>query len=115
MADGWNEPTIKDPLSTKARGRKPRARKDTRRWCKGKVGVEHTLAIVPDSRYSWMKDGCRWVPYTVWGGPKTGRVKNWRWSCQHHEVCSVCGKHFRSGWDFTEECPDFIPLLPPLT
>ena len=51
-----------------------RKHKDKKRWCKGKVGVEHTPACMPyKHRY----------PSTVMGGAQT----RWR-----ELVCTKCGK-----------------------
>lgn len=85
--------------------------KDTRRWCKGKEGREHTLAIeIPPN--AW-KRGCAWVDHVILG---TEGSKPW-WNCQHVELCTACGKQFRHShaWmvDSTglrpEECPEFKP------
>ena len=106
--DGWNDPTVKDPLSTASRARRARSTKDTRKWCKGKVGVEHTLAILKDEKMRYMDKGCRWVPYGVWVGRKTGVITRWHFSCTHHELCTTCHKTFRRGWDLLEDCPDYV-------
>lgn len=107
---GWNAPVTKDPLSSVALAGRSKARKDTKKWCRGKEGREHALAIVLDERLSWTKTGCGWVSYRV-GWRKGGRVETrWRYSCHHLEACTVCGRHFRSGWDLGEECPLFVPL-----
>lgn len=65
------------------------ARKDTRRWCKGKPGSEHVPVIERpydrpcerDERFSWAI------------------------GCNHHEVCATCGKVLRWSIDYAE-CPD---------
>lgn len=109
QTDSWADPNVKDPLSKAQRPQQPKARKDTRRWCKGKVGREHVLTIELDPRLSWAKEGCRWVPYWVWSRKGGGhRERRTRYACHHHEVCTVCGKRMRDGWDFApEDCPDF--------
>lgn len=84
--------------------------KNTRQWCKGKVGREHTLAIeIPPN--AWRQD-CRWVT----------NIGNEPWySCQHVEMCTTCGKQLRrsDGWLATPdskttlppgECPDYTPV-----
>lgn len=80
--------------------------KDTRRWCRGRVGREHVLEIViPENSY-WRT--CKWT-------------RNWRtdnayaWACSHVERCSVCHKVLRDTWWYgtrdpkrhlrPEECP----------
>jgi hypothetical protein len=75
--------------------RKPKSKKDTKRWCKGKVGREHVGEIVYNP---------------MWGNPVCG-VSTWmkhskRWSCHHMDACKNCGKRLR--WSITlEECPTY--------
>jgi len=85
--------------------RRPPGRKNTRDWCKGKVGREHELGITLGS-YPWcLRDGgCRWL--ARW----SLREETWtaQWVCAHHESCSRCGKVFREPWDLAAaECPAF--------
>lgn len=72
------------------------ARKDTRRWCRGKVGREHTLAIVRDD-YGWhVGRKCQepsWLPGY--------------WSCHHQERCTTCGKILRPSLP-REQCPQWM-------
>lgn len=87
----------------------PPAHKDTKHWCRGKVGREHTLAIqMPDNAWS---RGCRWI-YSIGDEP-------W-YNCAHVELCTACGRIFRRnyGWPRgsqsrtalrSEECPDYQP------
>lgn len=67
----------------------PHGRKSTRRWCKGKVGREHTKLIELDPKLTYFGTRCNatsWFP------------------CRHHEICSVCGKQLR--WTLpVKECP----------
>lgn len=65
------------PSPDEQRERTPSRRKTTRRWCRGKVGVEHQTVIERDERKPWLT--CRHVN------------PGW-WTCNHHEVCTVCGK-----------------------
>lgn len=66
-----------------------RAKKDTRRWCKGKPGREHQL----DIRRSSHGFPC---------GP------NWssRYWCWHERYCTVCGKIMTTLGLKPDECPD---------
>ncbi|MDE2105257.1 MAG: hypothetical protein KGL39_48980 [Patescibacteria group bacterium] len=69
-------------------------KKDTKNWCKGKVGREHVVEIVlPTNMNAWSKKcgPSRWLPYP--------------WSyCHHVEACKACGKHLRHlTW---AECPE---------
>lgn len=41
--------------------RKPRAKKDTKKWCRGKVGVKHQFYTVEEHtgcRYIWIQGRC---------------------------------------------------------
>lgn len=69
---------------------KPRAKKDRKRWCKGKVGREHV-----------------WGPreYYGYGG-------YWKSCSMVFQRCTNCGKHGpvtdihpRSGWHAFNDCP----------
>jgi len=62
-----------------------KARKDKRRWCKGKVGREHDYQIsVPENTY--LKD-CHVEVYHFWYGEPYER-----WRCRHQMICTKCGK-----------------------
>jgi hypothetical protein len=64
-------------------------RKNRKRWCKGKVGVEHRPVIERDP--FWDKYGaCQ--PRGWWSG------------CYHWERCTVCGKVLRRF--LGADCPD---------
>lgn len=82
-----------DVLPARYRGR----RKNTARWCRGKVGVAHVPVIVL-GQYGGTK-GC---------GPSNGLPDNARWVCWHIEACQTCGKHLKS----TVPCPDNTAHLP---
>jgi hypothetical protein len=85
--------------------RKAPGKKDKRRWCRGKPGVEHRTAIVLHSehghRCGWRETG-RWVqtgPVAAKGItlPKWPRKREWvvtgrTWVCLHELQCQVCGK-----------------------
>jgi hypothetical protein len=79
---------------------KHHSRKDRRRWCRGKPGVEHGERQLVLNSYAgwWSRDGglpCR----VAWSGA---------WRCAHEEACSVCGKVLRRRLP-TAECPDYRP------
>lgn len=71
-----------------------RSKKNTKKWCKGKPGVEHVPVISkPPNVPGWQKEDCR---LDSWG-------LNF-FLCDHHEICSTCFKSLR--WPITqEECP----------
>lgn len=82
-----------DPVRT-------RRRKNTRKWCKGIEGREHTPEIV---EAKWTTRECRDYPQHVAWWLKKGSTDTW-W-CQHQRACSQCGKILDY---FLEpaECPD---------
>jgi hypothetical protein len=65
----------------------PRRRKDTRRWCRGKVGVEHVLEHREEGK------GCTTIPF--WSHPH-GAVSTSETMvvCREVDVCVNCGKRF---------------------
>jgi hypothetical protein len=69
-------------------------RKDTKRWCKGKVGREHKAEIVRDPQLIWR------------AGTKCQHQAQWL-PCTHLERCTECGKILRR-WLPVEECPDRV-------
>lgn len=91
-ADGWKHDDPHDPLSDSNAPRRPRAKKDTRKWCKGKKGVEHTPELVVHHTATRLQCGeSNWAPH--------------RWWCRHAIRCSACGKYLNE-WLTREECPD---------
>jgi hypothetical protein len=92
-------------------------RRPTRKWCKGKKGVEHTPAIRLDRyresllRYpridraghlqsNW--PACGWMEWH-WR-----RNKPWYYRCSHERYCSTCGKILTTRLQSTD-CPDYRP------
>ena len=98
--------------------RAPRGKKNTRRWCKGKVGREHVEGIRL-SKYAasiyvqhLKRPACYWESRSNWLAHMM-EVKDvnpsgkW-WYCNHERCCTVCGKTL--GWNLNglgTECPDF--------
>lgn len=81
-----------------------RARKNRRRWCRGKVGVEHVL----ETRLS------KFVAYRRargWDHPTCYRAEWWpqRWWCNHERYCVNCGKILVVTLD--DDCPDFTNVV----
>lgn len=101
MQDGWERAT------------KAPAKKNTKKWCKGKTGVEHKPEIRKSRYHASMGDKafCRWVPR--WTGWRSGGwdYKNPRWLCFHEEFCTTCGKITRHTID-REECPEYKEFVP---
>ncbi|HEX4393325.1 MAG TPA: hypothetical protein VH084_17550 [Mycobacterium sp.] len=90
----------------------PRAKKDRRRWCKGKVGVDHKLIIQKSKNSHYAQVCCGWRCEHHW----TAFLHGKRWtatgevffSCRHQRACVNCGKileHYGVG----RECPDWTP------
>ena len=77
-----------------------RSRKDTRRWCRGKVGVEHQTEVRLD-RPAWKRDDV----------PDCYRPEWWpsSWWCNHQEVCTVCNKILR--WSLERDCPRYTEAV----
>lgn len=80
-----------------------RKRKNTRRWCKGVEGREHSPVIVRD-KYDHFGRGC-YRDESELGGVLVGAVG--RWHCHHERVCENCGKVLEY-W-LGEACPDYRP------
>ena len=77
-------------------------KKNTKKWCKGKVGREHVLEITR-SNYAFHLQ-CN---YPKWGVIKDGIVVPLgRYVCWHQRSCQKCGKVIE--WTIPkEECPDY--------
>ena len=85
--------------------KRPPGKKETKRWCKGKVGREHVRGLVFSA---WAvargKERCGWA--SRWNI----HIRGYRltWACRHREVCVNCGRVFREPWDLApEECPAY--------
>ncbi len=65
--------------------RKSPGKKDTYRWCRGKVGVEHQIEVVRE-KSGYHPTNCG--PAPEWAIRLWGR----RWRCWHQYRCSACGK-----------------------
>lgn len=73
-------------------------RRRTRRWCRGKVGVEHGPEVVELA--SWTQH----LPRSRCGyRPWARRGLDTAWFCQHVKRCAACGKVLRLGLGV--ECP----------
>lgn len=76
--------------------RPQRAKKDTKKWCRGKVGISHQ----PVSARRQYGDR---FPCHVSDGPR-GRYIH----CWHQEECASCGK-ILNYWPDRKLCPDLFP------
>lgn len=87
---GWDR-RKDDPKARHNQPIKPKAKKDTRRWCRGKVGIEHEPIVQKRPGY-WQDKPCKWsqvVPLLA---------------CNHEEVCKNCGKILK--WTLGDDCPE---------
>lgn len=111
---GWNTKPKLDEARVIApeEPTKRRARKDRRRWCRGKVGVEHVLVIQKSKNDRYVNSDCEWRCEHHWSAFLYG--KRWVstdevfWHCRHQRACANCGKileHYGVGPD----CPDRTP------
>lgn len=79
---------------------RPKARKDTRRWCRGKVGVEHVPEVTAGH-------------WALSLGRRCHRSEEWSlrlwpdrpWACVHQRSCASCGKVLVPTLPW-RECPD---------
>lgn len=116
----WDvEPTTSELRAPRADDEKPQAhrrKRSTKRWCRGKEGVEHKLAIrlkryteslarypyqqtsSRHAQYFHYKRTCGWSPwfYTVSG--------DWTYHCSHEQHCVNCGKIFPLE---RKRCPEY--------
>lgn len=117
MAHWDSEPTTSELRAPRPEDCQPvrhRRRKNTKQWCRGKVGVEHKRAIrLRRSVNSWL------APHQVTGRdaywPHNGDTCGWSWwlwrlyddwsyRCGHESYCTNCGKIF----DLPRvDCPDY--------
>lgn len=75
-----------------------RSHKNTRRWCRGKVGRLHTpVVVVPDNTSGWSRT-CRAITTRAFLGVDRSPI----WYCSHRLVCDSCGKVLK----FFVSCPD---------
>lgn len=83
QADDPDDPTFRPP-------RNRSKRKDRKRWCRGKEGVEHQLTLV-----LFKNRPCR-----TWTDHHGSTV----WRCFHRYKCESCGKGL--GFLKSDDCPD---------
>lgn len=82
-------------------GKRRSKRKDTGKWCKGKVGREHVWKI---AKTNWaINQECKYYNGVDW---RTGESYR-HWKCWHLHVCANCGKHGDEWFGLGTKCPDF--------
>lgn len=77
-------------------GKRAPGKKDTKRWCRGKPGVEHEVETRLER---FVTPGeCGWYI-----SRRTGKPMWYR--CYHEDVCSSCGKILLRT---RKQCPDYV-------
>lgn len=110
----WNEPRRDEVLASAPEVPAHKSRKNTRDWCKGKVGRPHNARIRLQRHIQHRIDAggdparwasCRWGMWFFGGDADKPRVV---YRCHHEVFCEVCGKilHPYLGWS---KCPDAYP------
>lgn len=94
--DGYGSIDRKDPLSKENQPHRPRARKDTKRWCRGKEGREHQPEMVRHHQHGHHDRDCHESSW--WKGG---------WWCYHASRCRICGKYVDSSLP-KEQCPTWL-------
>lgn len=85
----------KRPEDMRERVKSLPGKKNTKEWCRGKVGRYHEVEV------GWRKDVksdaiCHWFPF---GNPDRGI-----WICYHQIICVNCGKILSHA--LGDDCPD---------
>ena len=90
---------------------RPPGKKNTRKWCKGKVGREHTPEIVvPVNAYTRSvrrNQACHEIGW--WDQAEKVWHRDGQWSCAQALVCSTCQKVIKP---MVDDCPDRPPHIP---
>lgn len=111
----WDEVADKAPPADDS-WRKSPAKKNTKAWCKGKIGRAHIPEIRVSSYHSSMyeKYPCRVVESfgRYWLGSDSDLGDNRRWVCYHEEYCSNCGKILTPSGIEIKQCPEFMKMFP---
>ena len=82
--------------------RRAPAKKNTRRWCRGKVGVEH-IPEIKLTKWPYQR-GCK--PPPAWALERRPQID---WWCEHERACATCGKILSTNLD-KPNCPVYVAL-----
>lgn len=99
----------------------PRKKKDTRKWCRGKVGIEHQYVVEVDQGgwYGWGTCQSRAEQAIKIFNHEEQKYRRYWWprSCLHITRCGVCGKVSEHSTPL-KNCPDLSDevkaALPPV-
>lgn len=117
--DAKRPPTLAEERANGPEEQRHRSRKDTKRWCRGKVGREHTPGVQFGQGGRWALARGEAAPckrisrdddwqYTLYVGSRqdTGTV----WLCRHEDYCTTCGKVLSFDvLGLGKRCPDYQP------
>ncbi len=90
-------------------------KKDTKTWCRGKVGQPHYTEIVRDKNLAYLNKGCHLDDAQYWERlmalpyyrKRAAKGHFWRrWRCYHVEECINCKKVIRHSIN-ADECPEY--------
>lgn len=86
--------------------RQQNKKKNTKQWCKGKVGVEHVTEVVIN--HNTIRWECKWYPLYWSFYRRSEGPKDYRYSCMHSRRCTACGKYVEYFLK-PEDCPVTTP------
>jgi hypothetical protein len=93
-----------DPDHPAHQPHRPHSKKDTRRWCRGKVGVPHSTVLQLAAYAVAFKRTCQATKDGTWWAQRAP------WACHHQRVCETCGKitDHAVGWQYCPDLPDAL-------
>jgi hypothetical protein len=99
----WGEEKKQDILIPETPPKTP-AKKNTKRWCKGKVGVEHFPQVELSHYYAGSRT--RMGKPTCYRSDQSWRGNKQVWLCSHCIRCANCRKILHEAWDMEpSQCP----------
>lgn len=100
-----HSPTLNEARASAPEVPKHHNKKNRQRWCRGKVGVEHSTELRMSKWHQHrvavghQPQGCQWWP---WG-------RNSGYQCFHERVCTECGRIVKHKL-YGRECPYYVPV-----
>ena len=95
--------TINPEDFTAERDRTSSKKKNTKDWCKGKVGREHLPVVARNHSYGHLPS-CAWVPRFARDESGAYVPNGYFYRCTHALQCQVCGKYLTYILD-ADDCP----------
>lgn len=93
------------PLPDPSPAKRAPGKKDTKHWCRGKVGVPHEPEVTLDHNYGLVCRPHRYYNWRLTSVPREQRFY-WAWSCRHRITCKNCGKVLEYNIP-VKTCPDY--------